>query len=77
MSPLKPADTQDPKIDSLLGELGELTRQAQKKVSILKGNEQLFASSYKTVLPSVEELRAELQKEQALIEERLLTESTE
>lgn len=54
-----------------------MTRQAQKKVSILKGNEQLFASSYKTVLPSVEELRAELQKEQALIEERLLTESTE
>ena len=32
MSPLKPADTQDPKIDSLLGELGELIRQARQKV---------------------------------------------
>nr|WP_315445255.1 PDDEXK nuclease domain-containing protein [uncultured Pseudomonas sp.] len=51
--------------------------EAVARYSILKGNEQLFASSYKTVLPSVEELRAELQKEQALIEERLLSESTE
>ncbi|MFJ2460224.1 YhcG family protein [Pseudomonas neuropathica] len=51
--------------------------EAVARYSILKGSEQLFASSYKTVLPSVEELRAELQKEQALIEERLLTESTE
>ncbi|VVN03322.1 hypothetical protein PS624_03443 [Pseudomonas fluorescens] len=32
MSPLKPADTQDPKLDSLLGELGELIRQARQKV---------------------------------------------
>jgi hypothetical protein len=32
MSPLKPADTQDPKIDSLLGELGVLIRQARQKV---------------------------------------------
>jgi predicted nuclease of restriction endonuclease-like (RecB) superfamily len=51
--------------------------EAVARYSILKGSEQLFASSYKTVLPSVEELRAELQREQALIEERLLTESTE
>ncbi len=32
MSQLKPADTQDPKVDSLLGELGELIRQARQKV---------------------------------------------
>jgi len=51
--------------------------EAVARYSILKGNEQLFASSYKTVLPSVEELRAELQREQALIEERMLSESTE
>ncbi|MFJ2321715.1 YhcG family protein [Pseudomonas sp. NPDC087817] len=51
--------------------------EAVARYSILKGNEQLFASSYKKVLPSVEELRAELQKEQALLEERLLSESTE
>ncbi|MFW9079112.1 PDDEXK nuclease domain-containing protein [Pseudomonas sp. P2757] len=47
------------------------------RYSILKGNEQLFASSYKTVLPSEEELRAELNREQALLEERLLNQSTE
>jgi len=32
MSQLKPADMQDPKLDSLLGELGELIRQARQKV---------------------------------------------
>lgn len=32
MSQLKPADTQDPKIDSLLGNLGELIREARQKV---------------------------------------------
>ncbi|WP_434708700.1 DUF1016 family protein [Pseudomonas sp. R1-1] len=47
------------------------------RYSMLKGNEQLFASSYKTILPSEEELRAELNREQALIEERLLTQSAE
>jgi predicted nuclease of restriction endonuclease-like (RecB) superfamily len=47
------------------------------RYSMLKGNEQLFASSYKTILPSEEELRAELNREQALIEERRLTQSTE
>ncbi|MCF4995542.1 DUF1016 family protein [Pseudomonas syringae] len=47
------------------------------RYSMLKGNEQLFASSYKTVLPSVEELRAELNREQALIEERMRNHSTE
>ncbi|MCU7250137.1 PDDEXK nuclease domain-containing protein [Pseudomonas koreensis] len=47
------------------------------RYSMLKGNEQLFASSYKTVLPTEEELRAELNREQALIEDRLLNQSTE
>jgi predicted nuclease of restriction endonuclease-like (RecB) superfamily len=47
------------------------------RYSMLKGNEQLFASSYKTILPSEDELRAELNREQALIEERMLTQSTE
>ncbi|WP_025110942.1 YhcG family protein [Pseudomonas sp. H1h] len=47
------------------------------RYSMLKGNEQLFASSYKTILPSEEELRAELNREQALIEERLRLQSSE
>ncbi|WP_460163228.1 PDDEXK nuclease domain-containing protein [Pseudomonas sp. S2_F03] len=42
------------------------------RFSILEGNEQLFASKYKLVLPSEEELRAELDREQAALEERLL-----
>ncbi|NYH08632.1 putative nuclease of restriction endonuclease-like (RecB) superfamily [Pseudomonas moraviensis] len=41
------------------------------RYTILKGNEQLFASSYKLVLPSEEELRAELNREHTLLEERL------
>lgn len=42
------------------------------RYSVLKDNEQIFASKYKTVLPSEEELRAELEREQVAIEERLL-----
>jgi len=42
------------------------------RYSMLQGNEQLFASKYKLVLPSEEELRAELDRERAAIEERLL-----
>ncbi|MGE8146069.1 PDDEXK nuclease domain-containing protein [Pseudomonas frederiksbergensis] len=42
------------------------------RYSVLQGNEQLFASKYKLVLPSEEELRAELDRERAAIEERLL-----
>lgn len=42
------------------------------RYSVLQGNEQLFASKYKTVLPSEEELRRELDRERAAIEERLL-----
>jgi predicted nuclease of restriction endonuclease-like (RecB) superfamily len=36
------------------------------RYSVLHGNEQLFASKYKLVLPSEEELRAELDREQRL-----------
>lgn len=42
------------------------------RYSVLEGNEQLFASKYKLVLPSEEELRAELDRERAAIDERLL-----
>jgi predicted nuclease of restriction endonuclease-like (RecB) superfamily len=37
------------------------------KYSILHGNEQLFASKYKLILPSEEELRQELDRERALL----------
>ena len=36
------------------------------RYSVLHENEQLFASKYKLVLPSEEELRAELDRERAL-----------
>ena len=42
------------------------------RYSVLEGNEQLFASKYKLVLPSEEELRAELDRERAALEDRLL-----
>jgi predicted nuclease of restriction endonuclease-like (RecB) superfamily len=42
------------------------------RYSVLQGNDQLFASKYKLVLPSEDELRAELDRERAAIEERLL-----
>ena len=38
------------------------------RYSVLNGNEQLFASKYTLVLPTEDELRAELDREQALIE---------
>ena len=38
------------------------------RFSVLHGNEQLFASKYKLVLPTEEELRAELEREQRLLE---------
>ena len=38
------------------------------RYSVLQGNEQLFASKYKLVLPTEEELRAELEREQLLLE---------
>lgn len=40
------------------------------RYSVLHGNEQLFASKYKLILPSEEELRAELLREQLLLEEQ-------
>jgi predicted nuclease of restriction endonuclease-like (RecB) superfamily len=45
------------------------------RYSVLEGNEQLFASKYKLVLPSEEELRNELDRERAALEERLLDQS--
>jgi predicted nuclease of restriction endonuclease-like (RecB) superfamily len=42
------------------------------RYSVLQGNEQLFASTYRLVLPSEEELRTELDREWAVLEERLL-----
>lgn len=42
------------------------------RYSVLHGNEQLFATKYKLILPSEEELRAELLREQALIAEQSL-----
>lgn len=40
------------------------------KYSVLKGSDQLFASKYRLVLPTEEELKAELDREIQLIEER-------
>ena len=36
------------------------------KYSILKGNEQLFASKYKLYLPTEEELRAEIESQKTI-----------
>jgi hypothetical protein len=41
------------------------------RYSVLHGSEQLFASKYKLVLPSEDELRKELDRERALLTERL------
>lgn len=43
------------------------------RYSVLHGNEQMFASRYKLVLPSEEELRIELIREQRLIESKTLS----
>jgi predicted nuclease of restriction endonuclease-like (RecB) superfamily len=40
------------------------------RYSVLHGNEQLFATKYKLVLPSEDELRAELVREQQVLEEQ-------
>lgn len=42
------------------------------RYSVLHENQNLFASKYKLILPSEEELRAELEKEQRMIEENSL-----
>lgn len=41
------------------------------KFSILKGNEQLFASKYKLYLPSEEELTLEIEREKQILQEKL------
>ena len=41
------------------------------RYSVLEGNEQLFASKYKLVLPSEEELGNGMDRERAALEERL------
>ena len=43
------------------------------RYSVLHENEQLFASRYKLVLPSEEELRAELDRERSEIADRVKT----
>jgi hypothetical protein len=45
------------------------------RYSMQEGSEQLLASKYKLVLPSEEELRNELDREWAALEERLLDQS--
>lgn len=47
------------------------------RYSVLHGNEQLFASKYKLVLPSEEELRAELDRERAVLAAQLALPQTE
>ena len=47
------------------------------RYSVLDGNEQLFASKYKLILPSEEELKAELLREQALIATQALANSAD
>jgi len=43
------------------------------RYSVLHENEQLFASRYKLVLPSEEELRAELERERSELADRVKT----
>ncbi len=43
--------------------------QSVARYSVLNGNEQLFASKYRLILPSEEELRFELQRDRQAIEE--------
>ena len=52
------------------GNLAPLNKSPREFVrySVLHGNEQLFASKYSLVLPTEDELRAELDREQALVE---------
>ena len=46
--------------------------QSVVRYSVQEGNEQLLASKYKLVLPSEEQLRNELDRQWAALEERLL-----
>lgn len=47
------------------------------RYSVLHGKEQRFATKYKLVLPSEEELRAELVREQRLLAEKMIDEDVE
>ncbi len=51
------------------------TDQDIARYSILKGNEQIFASKYKLYLPTAEELAAEIEREKELIQLQLQKES--
>jgi predicted nuclease of restriction endonuclease-like (RecB) superfamily len=51
--------------------------QSVVRYSVLHESEQLFASKYRLVLPSEEELRREIERERAEIDERQALESTE
>jgi len=46
------------------------------RYSVLHGNEKLFASKYMLVLPSEDELRAELDREQRLLGENSSSQTT-
>lgn len=43
--------------------------QSVARYSVLKDSEQLFATKYRLVLPSEEELRTEIERERAVLEE--------
>lgn len=53
---------------SKFAERGWETDEDIARYSILKGNEQLFASKYKLYLPSDEELRAEIESQKTIFE---------
>jgi hypothetical protein len=75
MTDLTPNDTQDPKLVSLLGKLGELIRQARQKVLRAVDTVQVQTcwqmGRYIVEFEQKEELRNELDRERAAFEERL------
>jgi hypothetical protein len=75
MTDLTPNDTQDPKVVSLLGKLGELIRQACQKVLRAVDTVQVQTcwqmGRYIVEFEQKEELRSELDRERATLEERL------
>ena len=62
---LKKAKDDDPTIGIVLC---SETDEDIAKYSVLKGNEQLFASKYKLYLPTEEELRAEIENQKTIFE---------
>lgn len=69
---LKRNEGDNPTVGILLCEAKD---QSVVRYSILNGSEQLFASRYKLVLPSENELRTELERDAELIRQTLLNES--